>query len=57
VTVEAIASRIDAEPDDVVRLLADELALGRVRRTDGGRWTLVADAFSAETVEALRQLA
>jgi hypothetical protein len=55
VTVEAIASRIDAEPDDVVRLLDDELALGRVRR-DAGRWSIVADAFPAGTVEALRRL-
>jgi hypothetical protein len=56
VSVEAIACRIDAEPDDVVRLLDDELALGRVRRTDAGGWTLVADAFAAGTVEALRRL-
>jgi hypothetical protein len=56
VTVEAVASRIDAEPDEVARLLADELALGRVRRTDAGGWTLVADAFTPEVVEALRTL-
>jgi hypothetical protein len=56
VSVEAIASRIDAEPDDVARLLIEEAALGRVRRTEAGTWTLVPGAFAPETVEALRRL-
>jgi hypothetical protein len=56
VSVEAIAERIDAPPADVAYLLADELARGRVRQ-DGERWSLVADAFPAATVEALRLLA
>jgi hypothetical protein len=53
VSVETITSRIDAAPDDVARLLADELGRGRVRRTDGGGWSLVADAFAPEVFEAL----
>jgi hypothetical protein len=56
VNAEKIASRIDAAPDDVARFLHEEQALGRVRRTDGGRWSLVADAFPPETLEALRTL-
>jgi hypothetical protein len=56
VSVQAIASRIAAEPDDVAALLDEELARGRVKH-DGDRWTLVADAFPAAVVEALRQLA
>jgi hypothetical protein len=57
VSIAAIAERIDAPAADVAYLLDEEAALGRVRRTDAGRWSLVADAFPAETVEALRQLA
>jgi hypothetical protein len=49
------ASRTAAEPAHVAALLDDELARGRVRQ-DGDRWTLVADAFPAGTVEALRRL-
>lgn len=56
VSVEAIAARIAADPAQVAALLHEEAALGRVRRTDAGRWTLVADAFPAVTVEALRRL-
>jgi hypothetical protein len=56
VSVETITSRIDAAPDDVARLLADELGRGRVRRTDGGGWSLVADAFAPEVFEALSTL-
>jgi hypothetical protein len=51
VSVQEIASRIAAEPAQVAALLAEEAALGRVRRTDAGRWALVAG-----TVEARRSL-
>jgi hypothetical protein len=56
VSVEAIAARIAAEPADVAALLDQEEALGRLKRSEGGRWTLVAGAFPPETVEALRTL-
>jgi hypothetical protein len=56
VSVEAIAQVIAAEPVEVAALLDEEAALGRVRRTDAGGWVIVASAFPAGTVEALRTL-
>jgi hypothetical protein len=57
VSITEVAERIDAPAADVAYLLGEELARGRVRRTDAGHWQLVPGAFGDDVVAALRQLA
>jgi hypothetical protein len=56
VSVQAIAGRIDASPDEIAALLDEELARGRVRPTDAGGWAINASAFAPDVVAALRSL-
>lgn len=55
-SVEALASSIAARPEQVAALLEDELARGRVSRTERGGYSLVVEAFDPDVLEALTAL-
>lgn len=50
------AERIACPPSKLAVLLDDEVRRGRVARDEGGGYALVAEAFTPETLAALRML-
>jgi hypothetical protein len=57
VTLPAPAERVGCRPGGLALILREEVQRGRVTRTRGGGYALVAAAFTPETLTALRELA
>jgi hypothetical protein len=57
VTLPKLAERTGGRPDTLAAILRDEVQRGRVVRTPGGGYALVAAAFAPGTLSALRDLA
>jgi hypothetical protein len=56
-TLPRLVERTGARPEALAAILRDEVERGRVVRTPGGAYALVASAFAPGTLSALRDLA